>query len=1219
MVSKSTEDDTPSGEFHLPTPPAFNKGQIIFDQYQVMEELGKGGMGDVYKVHHLKLKTDLAMKSLRLNRESFSYEKKKQSFIDEGKNWMSLGLHPHIVSCYYVRHLNDDIPLLFAEYMPSGSLSKWIYDNRLYKGGHERALKRILAIAIQIAWGLHYIHEQKLIHRDVTPANIMMLDDDMFTNVIAKLTDFGISRARDSNVIYPIKRYSRHIFIKYPYRSPEQFHMIDREQSLKTDIWGWGVSVLEMFVKSDIKENGLEKTLFSEIPQMPAEVDELLFWCLQRQPEDRPANMLKVATELQTIYANKFGEAYTNQEPKVAEALASSHNNWALSLFDLNETEQAKRHWEQGIKVDPQHLEANYNQGVVLWREGKITDDTLIRRMELLRNTQYQNWLPAYLLAQIHLERGDIEAALPLLEDAVQLAPNESEVQILLTQVRAENLNTTDVLPGYTNVTYRVHLFGTLRGHRGAAHRVSLSRDGCFAVSGGLVDNTMQLWEVNTGRLLRVFNQRNVVRAVSISADGKLAIAGSGKEIWLWETHKKRRSHVFRGHRETVDALSLSVDGQIAISSSIDRVCIWDIARKRRLHTLQISNNWYNPVCISADGRLAITGGGKEDLTLRVWETLTGQCLGILEGHISKPSAVDISSDGKLAISGSGEDIRVWNLKGEEGKGQGQCLQVMQGHTHSISEVRLSVDGRLAISASPDYTMRIWEVSTGRCLRTVPHSEMVMAVDLSADGKLAASGSLDENIRLWKIERQQRRCTLRLSQAMSHTNITRNEEEAKKQLELADKAISEQDFSQALKLLRELRTMPGWERHPETLDAWARLTAHCSRVSFREAWRVPGVQEYAGAICVSANGSLVILAIGPILHVREVHTGCLLHTLRGHTEFINSVCISNDGSRIVSGSIDNTVRVWETATESCLHVMRGHAKEVCSVGISADGVLAVSGSNDNTVRIWDLRTGRCFRTLDGQSKWISTVSISTDGSLVVAGGGEDTIRVWEVNTGKCIHILGRHNGVITSVKLSADGRSIISGSKDTIRIWDRYTGKCLHILEGPPKSIGEVSVSTDGRWVASGGWNGFVYLWDVSTTRPLCTLQGHTGSWGVHAVCFSADGRNLFSCGHHGPMLQWELDWDLAVRESVDWDEGARYYLESFLNWHTPYSDMISQDHIATEQEVMQALTRRGRPTWTEEDFQQLLCQMSYAGYGWLRPEAIDKELIQLVEVRRIT
>ena len=330
-------------------------GDVILNLYEVKQVHEGGGMGLVYRVHHRGWNVDLAVKSPRP--EFFRNERDKENFEREAETWVKLGLHPHTVSCYYVRRLGG-IPRVFAEYVEGGTLGEAIHSGRLYEGGAGPALTRILDVAIQFAWGLKYAHEQGLVHQDVKPANVLLTKDG-----VAKVTDFGLARARGASAEAPAVAGQKSILVSSggmtpAYCSPEQ--AAGEKLTRKTDLWSWAASILKMFtgdvtwpsgtVAGEALEGYLETADGSDgMPRMPNGLAVLLRRCFQREPENRPKDMLEVLPALLLLYRQTAGREYQRPAPQAAEVLGDNLNNRAVSLLDLGKPEEAEKHWREAL------------------------------------------------------------------------------------------------------------------------------------------------------------------------------------------------------------------------------------------------------------------------------------------------------------------------------------------------------------------------------------------------------------------------------------------------------------------------------------------------------------------------------------------------------------------------------------------------------------------------------------------------------------------------------------------------------------------------------------------------------------------------------------------------------------------------------------------------------------------------------------------------------
>jgi len=290
-------------------------GQLLLADFDVQQVLGQGGMGKVYLVRSRTTAVEFAVK-----RALIKDNNSRQNFLSELQTWIDLPEHPNIAACRFFRTIGDEI-VIFSEYVGGGTLADWIRDRRL------RTLEQILDVAIQFAWGLQALHEHGLIHQDVKPGNVLMTPEG-----IAKVTDFGLARARlriaDGQFYSPTDAPNGQSMLvsmggmTQAYCSPEQ--AAKRPLSRKTDIWSWGVSVLDIFygqpsclygqsAGESLEAYFQDETLDKKLPRMPVEMTMLLGKCFLPKPEHRWDSMGEVADALVQIYNKAGGRAYPRQ------------------------------------------------------------------------------------------------------------------------------------------------------------------------------------------------------------------------------------------------------------------------------------------------------------------------------------------------------------------------------------------------------------------------------------------------------------------------------------------------------------------------------------------------------------------------------------------------------------------------------------------------------------------------------------------------------------------------------------------------------------------------------------------------------------------------------------------------------------------------------------------------------------------------------------------
>jgi WD40 repeat protein/serine/threonine protein kinase len=244
-------------------------------------------------------------------------------------------------------------------------------------------------------------------------------------------------------------------------------------------------------------------------------------------------------------------------------------------------------------------------------------------------------------------------------------------------------------------------------------------------------------------------------------------------------------------------------------------------------------------------------------------------------------------------------------------------------------------------------------------------------------------------------------------------------------------------------------------------------------------------------------------------YLRRQATGGIF-TLYGHTGGVMSVAFSPDGTRILTGSRDETARVWDARTGTLQLELKGHTSIVSSVAFSPDGTRIVTGGWDNTAKVWDARTGTPQLGLKGDGvafNPVNSVAFSPDGTRIVTGSGDGTVKVWDARTGTPQLELKGHLGGARSVAFSPDGTRVVTGSWDTAKVWDARTGTPQLALKGHMGHVSSVAFSPDGTRIVTGGGDQTAKVWDARTGTPELELKGHRSE--VSSVAFSPDGTRI--------------------------------------------------------------------------------------------------------------
>jgi hypothetical protein len=375
------------------------------------------------------------------------------------------------------------------------------------------------------------------------------------------------------------------------------------------------------------------------------------------------------------------------------------------------------------------------------------------------------------------------------------------------------------------------------------------------------------------------------------------------------------------------------------------------------------------------------------------------------------------------------------------------------------------------------------------------------------------------------------------------------------------------DLSNCIRYIGELVRLFGGNVIPEQLDhfcRWMRKRATRIVVDPRRQTRMTAGEEPLISVVKKQISQLEGKERNELGYTLQPMTfGCgedfdaLELELSGHVKMVNSLSWNNDDSKILSGSDDNTVKIWDGITGELLHTLEGHTRPVNSVSWNRNCSKIVSGSYDGTVRIWDGVTCELLMTLkDDQDHTIDAVSWNNESSRIGSTSVDGTIIIWDAITSELLRKLSSHTDHVQCIGWNHDDSKLLSGACDnTIKIWSVVTGELLKTLNGHSDRVTSVSWNHDSTMIVSGSGSRdrTIRIWDGMTGDLMRTLEGHCDT--VHSVIWNHNGSKLLSGAYDGTIKIWnvangELDENVVQtdNDSVAWNHDDRRIVSGARN-----------------------------------------------------------------------
>jgi len=1016
-----------------------------FGDYELLEEIARGGMGVVYKARQVSLNRIVAVKMILAGQLAGVAE--VQRFRAEAEAAANLN-HPNIVAIHEIGR-QDGQHFFSMDYVEGQNLAEFV--------GQKPVLpKRAAKYLKTIAEAIQYAHERGILHRDLKPSNILIDQSGQ-----PRLTDFGLAKRMKGDSDLTI---SGQVLGSPNFMPPEQASGKRGRIGPQSDIYGLGAILFYVLTaRPPFAAESMTETLQLVVnteplsprllnPSVPRDLETICLKCLSKEPHQRYPSALALSEEL---------ERFLQDKPILARPLSMPGKTWRWCRRNpvVASFAGATTVLLLAVAIGSPIAAFRINRERKVADQQRLATETAlgeVKRQQRLAGEQELLARRRFYAAQINLasraeEAGDLGRCIDLLETQ-------------RPEAGKEDLRTFEWY----------HLWGachawhylTLRGHYAPVYSLCFSPDGSTLASASFGE--IRLWDVFSGHEKGTMSCRpdNIYSAVAFAADGESVVSGGWDGMLRqFDTSTAHLRTIIPAHGCYIRCMGFSPDGKYLATGGEDgNFKVWETSSWTEQTNILVGPMPVSTLAFSPDGTTLASGvgwGGEDgvrDITL--WDVTHG----FLSARLNLPGArtLAFSPDSKTLATSPWQSIQLWDAN------TAKLKATLKGHEARVNAMVFVWKGNALASCAGDRTVRLWplprtnEEATVESLLLGEHLSSVLCLAASRDGKLLASGANDGSIKLW--------------------NVAQTTEEARAQ------AGSQFQFKPAARGLGlcSLQFLPDGQR---LVAVTARGTVGRNFLLSQDAGEFPASGQ-CGA--VSPDGKL--LATGGsdgTVTLSDFDRGQRLNSVTGHVSRVCATAFSADGKILATCAFnDSVIQAWDvSAGLKPMWNRKSSAVGVSALAFSPDGKTLAAALRHWYVLFFDSLTGNTNGVQSVRARGFMEVyalAYSPDGKFLAMAGDEGTVKLWNVPTGTLHLELKGHAAAVRTLAYSPDGRTIATGSDDcTVRLWDPVTGQERMTFKGFKNSPISVTFSSDGSTLAAASADGLVGFWrGPHTTEP---------------------------------------------------------------------------------------------------------------------------------------